>query len=147
MAIPNQLNLAATLWREMQQANLAPSACRLVEGMLVEGTGDFEGAGRLLQAAFVEHSDFTFLDEAARIYLERGFYPESVSVLQQMRQVRPDDLTVLLNLATALEATGDFQRSIESLESALTADRGNREIAARIDRLRGRTTNSDRGIT
>lgn len=143
----NQLNLAATLWREMQQANLAPSACRLVEGMLVEGTGDFEGAGRLLQAAFVEHSDFTFLDEAARIYLERGFYPESVSVLQQMRQVRPDDLTVLLNLATALEATGDFQRSIESLESALTADRGNREIAARIDRLRGRTTNSDRGIT
>jgi tetratricopeptide (TPR) repeat protein len=75
------------------------------------------------------------------LYLARGEHQAAAAAYRRALEDTPGVVDAYVGLARALEALGKARQALESYEQAARFDPANPEIAAAIERLRGRSTN------
>ena len=94
-------------------------ACSILTGLELDANGKTSEAHSLLERTWRETRSQECLDELCRLLTERGLHASALPLLEQLRDLRPDDSAVLHNLGITLHLCNRSHDGIRTLQGCL----------------------------
>lgn len=111
----------------------------LAEGKAALAAGQFEAGKRsLLKALFYDPASTEAHLELASAYRREKDYESALIHLQAASSLSPDDKNILKSYADTLYAAEQLGKSLDAYEKLREMDPRNKEVAARVERLKDR---------
>ena len=131
------------LWRKPAKASLPPGEIDDARARLSiayrhvakahEAAGNLHEAAHAIERALVaDPSNVELRLHAAELYLENEEYGGAIEQLRRVREARPNDIRVLLDLGSAYDLKGDDRQAQSYLEQALALEPGNRPVRSTL---------------